>query len=167
MTLPAGYTPDPERDLVLTRDVDVPPEAVWRAWTEPERLKQWFTPRPWTTPEVEVDLRPGGIFRTVMRGPDGEEGGGTGCYLEVLPNERLTWTGALGPGFRPNPRDAMPIDMTFTAMISMAPIPGGTRYTAAVMHADPAGAKQHEEMGFHDGWGTCLDQLVEFVKGGD
>lgn len=164
MSLPPGFTPDPERDLVLTREIDVPPAAVWKAWTEPERLKQWFTPRPWTTPEVEVDLRPGGIFRTVMRGPDGEEGGGTGCYLEVVPDERLIWTGALGPGFRPNPKEDMPVDMTFTAIIAMEATASGTRYTAAVMHADAAGAKQHEEMGFFEGWGTCLDQLVEHVK---
>lgn len=166
MTLPTGFTPDPDRDLVLTREIDVAPEAVWKAWTDPERLKQWFTPRPWQTTECEIDLRPGGIFRTVMRGPDGEEGGGTGCYLEVVPHERLIWTGALGPGFRPNPKEDMAIDMTFTAIIAMEPTATGTRYTAAVMHADPAGAAQHEEMGFYDGWGAALDQLVELVQAG-
>lgn len=166
MSLPDGFTPDPDRDLVLTREIDVPPDAVWRAWTEPERLKQWFTPRPWETTECEIELRPGGIFRTQMRGPDGEVGGGTGCYLEVVPNERLIWTGALGPGFRPNPKDDMPIDMTFTAIIAMEPTATGTRYTAAVMHADAAGAQQHEEMGFFDGWGAALDQLVEHVTSG-
>lgn len=164
MSLPHGFTPDPERDLVLTREIDVPPEAVWRAWTEPDRVEQWFTPRPWQTTECEIDLQPGGIFRTVMRGPDGEEGGGSGCYLEVVPHERLIWTGALGPGFRPNPREAMPVDMTFTAIIAMEPTATGTRYTAAVMHADAAGARQHDEMGFFDGWGAALDQLVEHVE---
>jgi len=164
MTLPRHIVPNPETDLVLTRDIDVPPTAVWAAWTEPERLMQWFTPRPWTTPECEIDLRPGGVFRTLMRGPDGEEGGGTGCILEVVPNERLIWTGALGPDFRPNPKEDMAVDMVFTAIISMEAIDAGTRYTATVMHADPAGAKQHAEMGFFEGWGTCLDQLVEYVK---
>ncbi|GMU78590.1 MAG: hypothetical protein AMXMBFR46_13850 [Acidimicrobiia bacterium] len=160
MTLPTDFTPDPERDLVLTREVDVPPAAVWEAWTEPERVKLWFTPRPWQTTDCEIDLRPGGIFRTVMRGPDGEEGGGTGCFLEVLHEERLVWTGALGPGFRPNP----PEEMAFTAIISLVPTAGGTRYTAAVMHAEAASARRHEEMGFFDGWGAALDQLVELVK---
>jgi len=160
MTLPADFTPDPERDLVLTREIDVPPAAVWAAWTDPEKLKQWFTPRPWTTPECEIDLRPGGIFRTVMRGPDGEEGGGAGCYLEVIPNQRLVWTAALGPAFRPNP----PEELAFTAIISMEPTASGTRYTAAVMHAEPAAAAKHAEMGFFDGWGAALDQLVELVR---
>ena len=164
MTMPDGFTPDPDRDLVLTREIDVPTAAVWRAWTEPERLKQWFTPRPWQTTHCEIDLRPGGIFRTVMHGPDGGEGGGTGCYLEVVPHERIVWTAALGPGFRPNPKEDMPIDMTFTAIISMVPTATGTRYTAAVMHADRRRREQHEEMGFFEGWGTGLDQLVEHVK---
>ena len=99
------HIPDPELDLVLDREVDVAPELVWRAWTEPELITQWFTPKPWETPVAEVDLRPGGIFRTVMRAPDGEEYHNVGCYLEVVPNERLVWTGALGPGFRPQSGD--------------------------------------------------------------
>ncbi|MBM3659887.1 MAG: polyketide cyclase [Actinobacteria bacterium] len=160
MSLPAGFTPDPERDLVLTREIDVPPAALWKAWTEPERVQQWFTPRPWTTPECEIDLRPGGIFRTVMRGPDGEEGDGTGCYLEIVPHERLVWTSAMSPGFRPNP----PEDLAFTAIISIEAIDSGTRYTVVVMHSTVAGARQHEEMGFFDGWGAAIDQLVEHVK---
>jgi uncharacterized protein YndB with AHSA1/START domain len=166
MSLPPGFTPDPDRDLVLTREIDVPPEAVWDAWTEPEQLMRWFTPRPWQTTECEIDLRPGGIFRTVMRGPDGEADGGTGCYLEVLPHERLVWTGALGPGFRPNPKEDEHVDMTFTAIIAIESTATGTRYTAAVLHADSAGARQHEEMGFFDGWGTAIDQLVEHVESG-
>ena len=63
-------------DLVLERVVDVPRELVWAAWTQPEHLKKWFTPAPWTTVDCEIDLRPGGIFRTKMRGPEGQEHGG-------------------------------------------------------------------------------------------
>jgi uncharacterized protein YndB with AHSA1/START domain len=91
----------PELDLTLVRTVDVPPSFVWDAWTQPELLKRWFCPLPWQTVEAEIDLRPGGIFRTVMRGPDGTEFPNTGCFLEVVPARRLVWTGALGPDFRP------------------------------------------------------------------
>ena len=66
-------------DLVFERVVALPPAAIWRAWTEPELIKQWFTPAPWRTTECEIDLRPGGIFRTVMRGPDGQEFDKAGC----------------------------------------------------------------------------------------
>ena len=58
-------------DLVLERVVDVSPELVWMAWTQPEHLKKWFTPAPWTTVECVIDLRPGGEFRTVMKSPEG------------------------------------------------------------------------------------------------
>lgn len=59
-----------ERDRLLERFVDVPTELVWTAWTDPEHLEAWFVPRPFETIECEIDLRPGGIFCTVMRGPD-------------------------------------------------------------------------------------------------
>lgn len=153
---------DPERDLVLERVIDVPPELVWKAWTTPEHLVKWFAPKPWTTAECKIDLRPGGIFRTVMRSPEGEEYPGDGCILEVIPGERLVWTDALLPGFRPAPHD--PAGMPFTGVITLAPEGSGTRYTAMVIHSNPDSARRHAEMGFYEGWGICLDQLVEYVK---
>jgi uncharacterized protein YndB with AHSA1/START domain len=156
------YTPDPDLDLVLERDGDVAPELVWRAWTTPELVTQWFTPKPWETPVCEIDLRPGGAFHTVMRSPEGDENDNVGCYLEVVPNERLTWTSALLPGFRPNAEAG---DLPFTAVIEMQPNgSGGTTYRAVAIHPDADTAKRHGEMGFHDGWGAALDQLVELAK---
>ena len=92
---------DPERDLVLQRVIPVPLAKVWEAWTTPEQLKQWFCPLPWKVVACEVDLRPGGVFGTTMRGPAGEEHASEGCYLEIVPHKRLVWTDGLGPGFRP------------------------------------------------------------------
>jgi len=158
-------TTDPKLDLVLERTVDVSPELVWMAWTRPEHLKRWFTPAPWTTVDCEIDLRPGGIFRTVMRSPDGQDNPGDSCYLEVIENRRLIWTNALQPGFRPiavTPESCA--EIIFTAIISMEPHQTGTKYTARAMHPHPESRKKHADMGFHEGWGTCLDQLVEYVK---
>lgn len=155
--------PNPKLDLVLERVVDAPPELVWECWTVPEHLMKWFTPKPWRTTECEIDLRPGGIFRTKMEGPNGEVGGGTGCYLEVVPKSRFVWTGALGPGWRPNATAGVPF--LFSAMIEIIPEGKGTRYRATAMHTDEAGAKAHDEMGFTHGWGAALDQLVELAKG--
>lgn len=158
--------PNPELDLVLERVIDVPRELVWKAWTTPELMKQWFTPRPWMTPVVEVDLRPGGFFHVEMRGPDGEGGGVDGCFLEVAPNERLVWTTALKGGYRPQRNSSEPGDFLFTATISLEDTPeGGTKYTALVVHPDPETRKTHEEMGFYNGWSTVVDQLAELMKG--
>ena len=153
---------DHTRDLVIERILDVPRELVWRAWTDPEVLKQWFTPAPWTTPECRIDLRPGGGFFTLMRGPEeGQEVAGTGCYLEIVENEKLVWTGALGADFRPNPAEEGPI---FTAVVLMDPHPEGTSYRVIAMHPDEASRKAHESMGFHEGWGKALDQMVSVLK---
>lgn len=163
MTASPGNQIDPQRDLVLERVVDVSPERVWRAWTVPEQLKQWFTPAPWRTVDCEIDLHPGGIFRTVMRSPEGQENEGVGCILDVVPNRRLVWTGALLPGFRPAP--AAGGDLVFTAIIQLEPHGAGTKYTATVIHRDAEGCAQHAAMGFHQGWGAALDQLVALIKG--
>ncbi len=134
---------------MLERTVDVPPALVWECWTEPDHLMKWFTPKPWRTTECEIDLRPGGIFRTRMEGPNGEVGGGTGCVLEVVPGHRFVWTGALGPGWRPQTTTH---PFLFSAVISIEPAGKGTRYTATAIHADAPSAKAHADMGFHNGW---------------
>lgn len=154
------FVADPTLDLVLERVIDVPSDLVWLAWTKPEHLVKWFTPAPWQTVACEIDLRPGGKFRTVMRSPEGQEFPGDGCYLEVVPNERLVWTTALLPGYRPTAEAGM----LFTAVVTMEKHGTGTRYVAMAIHRDPEGKKQHEQMGFREGWGKALDQLVAHAK---
>lgn len=154
----APIVPNPKLDLVLERVVDVPRDLVWKAWTTPEHVAKWFTPKPWFISDCEIDLRPGGIFRTVMNGPDGEQAINHFCYLEIVPNERLVWTDALLPGYRPAEKPFL------TAIITLEAHGNGTKYTAMAMHRDEATQKQHEEMGFFDGWGTVLDQMVAYVK---
>jgi uncharacterized protein YndB with AHSA1/START domain len=153
-------TRDTDLDLLLERVVDVPKELVWRAWTEPEHVKHWFAPKPFETVECEIDLRPGGRFRTVMRSPEGELYDNTGCFLEVVEHERLVFTSVLGPSFRPVDGP----DIPFTSVISMEAADGGTRYSALAMHGTPEMAKRHDEMGFQEGWGAALDQLVAHAK---
>jgi len=150
--------PDPERDLVIEREIDVPVALVWKAWTTPAHLRQWFVPKPWTITACEMDLRPGGVFSTVMRSPEGQEFPNLGCYLDVVPEERLIFTDTLLPGFRPSPNPF------FTAALLLAPNGSGTRYTAIALHGDAEGRKKHEEMGFYDGWNTVIDQMVDFIK---
>ena len=150
---------DPELDLVLEREVDVAPAKVWAAWTRPEHVVKWFTPKPWSTTRCEIDLRPGGKFVTVMRSPEGQEHENVGCWLEVVEHRRLVWTDALLPGWRPSGEAFM------TATILLEPSGSGTRYTAIARHADAEKRAQHEAMGFHTGWGAALDQLVATMRG--
>ncbi len=158
MTPIAGWNTDPRLDLVLQREIEVPRELVWAAWTQPEHLRQWFTPAPWKVSDCEIDLRPGGVFHTTMVSPEGEEFPNAGCYLEVVPTERLVFTDALLPGYRPAEQPFM------TAVILLEAIGTGTRYTAIAMHRDEESRKQHEEMGFMEGWGKALEQLVALVR---
>ena len=154
------YPLDPERDLELVRDVDVAPELVWRAWTEPELLKQWFAPAPFAVTACTLDLRPGGEFSFTMRTPEGDEFPNGGCFLDVVEGERLVFTECLSAGFRP--RHA---EIPMTAILELTPNgSGGTTYRAVAIHLDAEGQKAHEEMGFHDGWGAALDQLVALMS---
>jgi uncharacterized protein YndB with AHSA1/START domain len=149
---------DPELDLELRRETDVPPRLVWRAWTEPKLLMQWFTPAPWKTTACELDLRPGGKFHTVMEGPNGEKHDNNGCVLAVVPETFLLFTDALGPGFRPIEGGFM------TASVTIEPTATGTLYIARAYHKDVAGKQQHEQMGFHEGWGKAWEQLVALAR---
>jgi uncharacterized protein YndB with AHSA1/START domain len=164
------YQPNSKLDLSFTRDVAVPRALVWRAWTEPKLLMPWFCPAPWKVVDCEIDLRPGGIFSTTMQSPEGQKFPNVGCYLDVIPNEKLVWTNALLPDYRPNyvPEKCGTDDtgFMFTAMIELSDHAGGTRYKATVIHADEAGCKKHAEMGFEAGWGAALDQLVAMIKKG-
>lgn len=143
-------------DLVITRTLKAPRDLVWAAWSDPKHLEHWWCPEPWTAEVAQLDLKPGGAFQTIMRGPDGEKFDSPGAFLDVVRGERIVFTSALSEGWRPVADGGLPM----TAIISMADDKdGGTLYEARVLHADEAGRKQHEEMGFYEGWGTCIDQL--------
>jgi uncharacterized protein YndB with AHSA1/START domain len=81
-----------EKEIVLTRVFDAPRHLVWDAFTKPELLKRWFGPRGWSLVVCEVDLKVGGGFRFVLRGPDGRDMGMRGTYREIVPGERSVHT---------------------------------------------------------------------------
>ncbi|NUB43896.1 SRPBCC family protein [Fertoebacter nigrum] len=151
---------NPELDLELTRLLKAPPAKVWRCWTEPELLKRWFTPHPVVTREAIMDVRPGGRFYTVMV-IDGVDHASDGCFLAVEPERLLVFTDTLEAGFRPVAEPGL----GFTAMLTFTAEDGGTRYTARAMHGKPESAKQHAEMGFHEGWGAVAVQLEGVAQG--
>lgn len=147
-------SPSPDRELVLTRLIDAPRETLYRCWTEPALMKQWFAPKPYETPVVEVDVKPGGANLIVMRGPDGQDMPNRGIYLEVVPNERLVFTDAFTEAWQPSAKPFMTVILTFE------PQGDKTLYTARVRHWTVEDREAHEKMGFHQGWGICTDQLA-------
>jgi uncharacterized protein YndB with AHSA1/START domain len=144
-----------DRELVLTRLIDAPREKLFRAWTEPELLKQWFAPLPFTTPVAEIDLRPGGANRIVMRDAQGNEYPNHGVYLDIVKNERIVFTDAYTKAWEPSENPFMTVIVTFEDAGD-----GKTNYTARALHWTAADRETHEKMGFHQGWGQCTDQLA-------
>lgn len=156
---------NPKLDLTFERIVAVPRELIWRAWTTPQHLMPWFCPLPWKTVECDIDLRPGGQFRTVMQSPEGQQFPNLGCYLEIIENQKLVWTNALLPGFRPaSPNKEKIGEFFFTATIALSAHGSGTKYTATVTHADETSREKHAAMGYEQGWGMALEQLVAYSK---
>lgn len=147
-------------ELVLTRIIEATPDRIFKAWTDPEILKQWFVPRPWSVSHAELDVRPGGSNLIVMRDPEGNEYPNRGVYLEVVENERLVFTDAYTKAWEPSEKPFM------TGIVTLEDLGDGrTRYTAKALHWTAADREAHEKMGFHEGWGKCADQLAELLAG--
>jgi uncharacterized protein YndB with AHSA1/START domain len=144
-----------DRELVISRLIAAPRARVYQVWTT--QLSLWWGPHGMTTPVCEMDLRPGGVFRTVMRAPDGTQYPTRGVFLEVLKNERIVFTDAFEPGWLPSP------DAFFTAITTFDDHQGQTKYTSRALHWTVANREKHERMGFYQGWGESLDRLVTLV----
>ena len=141
-------------ELVITRLIPVPRHTLFRCWTEPALITQWFTPPPWKTIHAEVDLRAGGSSLIIMQGPDGTQMPSRGVYLDVVPSERLVFTDAFTSAWVPS---AKPF---FTGILTFEDEAGQTRYTARARHWNAEDNAAHEAMGFDQGWGIATDQLA-------
>ena len=104
---------DPSRDLVLTRLINASPEAVYRCWTDPALMVQWFAPKPWTTARADIDVRPGGRSLVVMADEQGNEYPNPWQYLEVVPNRKLVFTDAFTGDWTPSEKPFFTCVLTF------------------------------------------------------
>ncbi|MBI1197406.1 MAG: polyketide cyclase [Phenylobacterium sp.] len=160
MATPVDIAPSHDRELVLARIIDATPAQVFRCWTTPERYPEWFCPKPWRAEVEKMDLRPGGAANTVMHGPNGEVMPNRGVYLEVVANRKLVFTDAYTEGWVPTEDGGM-----MTAVLTFEPHGDGqTLYVARCGHPTVDKRKQHEQMGFHDGWGVCAEQMEALAK---
>jgi uncharacterized protein YndB with AHSA1/START domain len=147
-------------DLSFELILDAPKEKLYRGWTEPELMKKWFAPKPWTTPRAENDLRPGGASFVVMRSPEGQEFPNPGQYLELIPNRKIVFTDAFTGNWQP--KEGAPF---FVGIVELEDAGSGkTKYKATARHWTAESKAQHEQMGFVPGWTMCAKQLEELVK---
>ena len=145
--------------LTLERTLAAPRMAVWRCWTDPKLMEDWFCPKPWVVKDVDLDVRPGGASSMTMCGPNGEAFPNQGVYLEVEEGKRLVFTDAFTSAWIPSGKAFM------VGEILLADAPGGgTHYIARAHHWNEADMQEHVKMGFHGGWGIAADQLEALAK---
>jgi uncharacterized protein YndB with AHSA1/START domain len=147
--------------LTISRHIAAPPAAVWAAWSVPENLEKWWIPAPIACRVDTLDLRPGGGFVTRMREPDAADFQPhvDGCFLEVIPEQRLVFTTVMTAGWQP-------VDpwLAITAILTFEADGDGTLYAARVLHKTPTDSAKHDEMGFQEGWGTAIGQLAALIE---
>jgi uncharacterized protein YndB with AHSA1/START domain len=155
-----SFTFDPKRDFAIERFIDAPVRLVWEALTKPEHLAEWYMPKEWgRVARAEMDVRPGGIFSIDIAVAGGPEIPNVGCFLDVVPNERLVWTSMLFPGYRPAVFDDIPI----TAIVTMKSEGSGTRYVFTALHRSEADLETNKTSGFYQGTEIAINQLVTLV----
>lgn len=152
---------DSTLDLTLQRVIRAPRSAVWRAWTEPERLQRWWVPAPTVARIDRLDVKPGGAFVTSMS-DDGQAfvPHTDSIFLVIEPESRLVFTNAINSAWRP----AAPAPVPMTAEVVLVDHPAGTDYRVVVRHGNPAERDRHEELGFFDGWGSVTAALASLVE---
>ena len=151
---------NPKLDFAIERFIDAPTRLVWEALTKPEHLKEWYMPKPWgRVLRAEMDVRPGGIFSIDIAVAGGPDVPNLGCFLDVIPMERLVWTSMLFPGYRPAVFDDIPI----TAIVTMETVGTGTRYVFTALHRDEADLEKAKTEGWQQGTEIALDQFVAHV----
>lgn len=140
------------RELVITRVFDAPRDLVWKAWTEPERIKQWSAPRGFTIPVAEGELRPGGAWKSCMRKPDGTDLWLGGVYHEIDEPKRLVFTHAwLDEHGNPGPETVVTVTLT-------------ERGGKTEMNFRQSGFDSIESRDGHaGGWNECFDKLEELL----
>jgi uncharacterized protein YndB with AHSA1/START domain len=141
-----------DREVVLTRVFDAPRHLVYDALTRPELLKRWFGPRDWSLTVCDVDLRVGGAWRYVLRGPDGQEMGMSGVYRELAPPDRTVHTEKF---------DDYPGESVVTTVLVERD--GKTTLTATVLAESKEIRDAVLQSGMEDGAAETYDRLAELL----
>jgi uncharacterized protein YndB with AHSA1/START domain len=147
------FTRPSDREIEMTRLFDAPRELVFEAFTNPEHVPHWFGPRGWSVPVCEIDLRPGGAWRYVLRGPNDEEMGMSGVYQEIAPPERVITTESF---------DDYPGESLNT--LALTEKGGKTRYTVTVLYPNKETRDAVLATGMSEGAAETLERLAEHLE---
>lgn len=150
-----------DREIVITRIFNAPRELVFKAWTEPQHIAQWWGPKGFTTRVTEMDLRIGGKWRYIMVSPDGTEYPAKGVFREIVPLERIVTSDEFDEGCEKVMNVDLPRGMVATAIFE--DLAGKTKLTLRIMHESADDRRKHEEMGVIEGWNSSLDCLDEHL----
>jgi uncharacterized protein YndB with AHSA1/START domain len=146
------------RELRIARTLSAPRSLVFRAWTDPVHLAQWFGPKGFTIPVCEIDLKVGGALRIVMRAPDGAEHPMKGVFREIATDERLVFTNVAVDA------NDKPLLEGLTA-VTFEDEGDGTKMTLTTSAAGAAGVVDRMLEGMEAGWSQSFDKLAEFLFG--
>jgi uncharacterized protein YndB with AHSA1/START domain len=159
MATPVEIQPENDRELVIARRLAAPAAALYRCWTDPALITRWFAPAPLTTEVLSMEVRPGGRQALVMKDSEGNTYPAAGVYLELVPNRKIVFTDAFTEAWKPSEKPMFTGEITFEDQGN-----GETLYVARARHWTVEAAKAHAEMGFHEGWGLCAQQLEAVAK---
>ena len=157
-------------DFVISRTFDAPRDLVWRVFTEPEHMKQWWGPKGFTVIASNMDLRPGGTYLYGLKSPDGHAMWGKFTYREIVPQERLVFINSFSDekgGVTRHPMSpSWPLELLSTFTFEDA----GTGKTKFTVRWAPYNATEDEQKTFaadrdsmNQGWGGTLDQLTAYL----
>ncbi len=147
-----------ERELIITRVFDAPRELVFKAWTDPKHVAQWWGPKDFTNPVCELDVRPGGAILIHMRGPDGVVYPMKGVFHEIAPPERLVFTTSAFEDEAGNPQ------LEDRTTVTFAEHDGKTKLTVQAVVTKAAPAVEGALAGMEAGWNESLDRLAEALR---
>jgi uncharacterized protein YndB with AHSA1/START domain len=157
------------REFVITRQFDAPRDVVFRAWTESERLMQWWGPKGFTVTRAKLDLRPGGTFHYSMRAPDGSEMWGRWVLREISAPERIVFVNSFSDpdgGLAPVP-DAPEWPIEFLTTVTFTEFEGRTSVTVRQSPINPTALERETFESNSDsmqgGWNGTMEQLVKYL----
>lgn len=144
----SGNNEPPQTELTITRVFDAPRALVFKAWTQPEHMMQWWGPKGYTTPTCEMDVRVGGALRLCMRSSEGNDTWVRGTFREVVAPERLVFTAI----------DNANVSSETVITVRFEDLNGKTRLT---MHQ--TFGQREIARGAKEGWNTSFDRLAEYL----